>query len=233
MPHLPHHLHVWIVERLRYQPASLFHTPHLTRHLRDIRLHVNRKVIGFILAVFLAFMGFTAFYAILPAFMVLDARIDSSLVFLVFMAQSLSSLIMHIPAGKLIDKHGYRAPIIGATAGRSVLFAIGFQLVPLVVGLGFASFIAFFGLNFISGILWSLFSISSVAAISGLVPKEGRSSALGVYTSMQGLGTIIGSFVMGLMAAVFGYMFAFAAIGVVIISGGILGLATLSPIRKV
>jgi MFS family permease len=228
MPHFAHHQHVWIIERLRFVPASLFHTPHVFQHMRDIKIHVNKRVIGFTLAVFLAFLGFTAFYAILPAFMVLDAKIDSSFVFLVFMAQSLASLIVHIPVGKWIDRHGYRIPIAGSTFGRAVLFAVGFPFAPLLVGFGFSAFLAFFGLNFISGILWSLFSIASVAAMSALVPREGRSSALGVYTSMQGLGTLIGSLVMGFIASGFGYAVAFAAIGVVIVSGGILGLSTLS-----
>ena len=233
MPHLPHHLHIWIVERLRPHPTSLFHTPHLFKHLQGIRLHVTRRVIGFTLAVFLAFMGFTSFYAILPAFMVIEAKVDASLVFLVFMVQSLASLIVYIPVGLWIDRHGYRTPLAGSTFGRAALFAIGFPIAPLLVGVGFASFLAFLGLNFVSGILWSLFSISTVAGMSSLVPKEGKSSALGVYTSMQGLGTIIGALVMGFIAAGFGYTIAFGAIAIVIVSGGVIGIAALSPIRKV
>jgi MFS family permease len=233
MPHFSHHLHVWIIERLRYVPASLFHSPHIVKHIRDMRVHVNKRIIAFLSAIFLAFMGFTAFYAILPAFMVIDAKVDASLVFLVFMVQSLASLIVHIPAGLWIDKHGYRAPLAGSTFGRAVLFAIGFPIAPLLVGVGFASFLAFLGLNFVSGILWSLFSISTVAGMSALVPKEGKSSALGVYTSMQGIGTITGSLIMGFIASGLGYTVAFGAIAVVIVSGGIIGIATLSPIRKV
>lgn len=233
MPHFSHHLHVWIIERLRYVPASLFHSPHIVRHIRDMRVHVNKRIIAFLSAIFLAFMGFTAFYAILPAFMVIDAKVDASLVFLVFMVQSLASLIVHIPAGLWIDKHGYRIPLAGSTFGRAVLFAIGFPIAPLLVGVGFASFLAFLGLNFVSGILWSLFSISTVAGMSALVPKEGKSSALGVYTSMQGIGTITGSLIMGFIAAGLGYTIAFGAIAVVIVFGGIIGIATLSPIRKV
>ena len=234
MPHLPHHLHVWIVERIRALPTSLFHAPQILRHWHEIRIrHASTsRMVWFMIAVFLAFMGFTSFYAILPSFMVISLHLDPSHVFPVFMVQSLASLIVHIPLGKWIDRHGYRLPLAVSTAGRSVLFSMGFAGVPLLLGSGFFIFLAFMGLNFLSGILWSMFSISTVAGLSSLVPGKDKSSALGVYTSMQGLGTIMGTMVMGIIATWFGYTITFALISAAILSGGVIGVGILSSIRK-
>jgi MFS family permease len=90
--------------------------------------------------------------------------------------------------GKLIDKYGKK---IGLN-GRRVMF-----LIPLVL-LFARNWIELSIANFIGGIGYGLYFVTTTAYIIDSAPEESKGSYVGVYQLIMGLATFIGSFFMGI-----------------------------------
>jgi MFS family permease len=77
-------------------------------------------------------------------------------------------------------------------------------------------FVIFLALHAMAGICWAGLSVAGSALVSQMSFKNYRSQSLGMYHSVQGVGTIAGSIIGGLVGAAFGYMAVFLCASVFI-----------------
>jgi MFS family permease len=121
-----------------------------------------------------------------------------------------------IAAKKGVEKSMFISAIIMITVA-SLLMAISSSLWPLV----FTVFIFFIGFNFLEA--------SLPAHVSRLAPAGQKGTAMGVYSSSQFLGAFLGGVSGGYIVGEFGFIYLFAANGVIALSWLVMALGMKLP----
>jgi MFS family permease len=125
------------------------------------------------------------------------------------------------PIGRLSDKIGQRKIIVGGF----ILFAISYGLFGLATGM-----VAIAGVFVLYGVFSSSTEGISKALITNLSGKEDTATALGLYTSMASVCTLLASTVSGLIWATWSLkvMFLVSAAGALIVAGYLIVYFSLS-----
>lgn len=190
----------WSVRRLH--PRRLIHA-------------FPRTLLVYLLAIFVAFTGFAAFFGPLPAFLTTDALLTTGEIFSVFLASSAAAAVYYTRAGNLSSRRGPYLPQYVALGTRAIFFGLVGVAAFLPVGryvLFLASFTAI-------GLAWAVIAVTAASIVTRLAPTNLRGDALGAYTAVSGLATGIGSILGGAIAARFGYLVTFLVASGFVVTG--------------
>jgi MFS family permease len=218
--HLPD-LTLWFAEKGRYMPQRVLHYFDPRRLLGAGKLPRGLRV--YLASAFLLFAGFTAFYAILPVFLVRGAHLPLTQVFLVYLTGHLVSALSYPAVGRWVAARGApRAQVLASTA-RVVLFP-SFFLLSLFPLAPTSAFPAVLVLHTLVGLCWAAINVSGSMIVSGLANPEARAEAMGAYNAVQGFGSVLGPVAAGMLAGALGLGTGFLA-AAAFVAGGVVILA--------
>ena len=106
------------------------------------------------------------------------------------------TVILLVPAGKLVDRLGIKGPLIAGF----LLAAVGMALLPMQKGVSHALFVGAF-----IGIAYAFIFPSWNALMARVISPEKRGTMWAVFMCIEGLGTATGSYVGGKIWVQFGY----------------------------
>ncbi|WP_435070035.1 MFS transporter [Haloplanus sp. C73] len=184
----------------------------------DVRgLHPRRFVRRFtpslalyFLAVTLAFAGFGAFFAPLPAYLA-SAGFGSDTVFGLYFALNAGAAIFFGVSATLVARYEVALVHLGSLVVRGVA-------IPLVVVAGGALMVVA-PIFVVIGFTWAVIAVSAATLVTRLSPPIVRGEALGVYSALAALAGGVGSIAGGWLASL-GYDYAFAFAGGLVFAGG-------------
>lgn len=196
-----------VFEKVRYFPHRLLHVLRISTKNLNIR-NFPSNLRKYYIMTFLAFTGFLTFYVGLPIYLRNYVGISNSEVFVVFLASSAVSAITYSIAGKWVARYGGKKMQAAAFAGRIVLFPSFFAVTFLPLTKEWL-IIALCILHGLIGFCWANLSVAGNALVSNMSYSEFRTESLGIYNAIQGLGSITGSFIGGIVAEYFGFFATF------------------------
>lgn len=204
---------LWVKETHKRDPDKAhgwqgFHRPKI-----DLLMFRTRAFLALAIGTVAASMvgqGTGAFRTLFPPQTKAVAGLDEAQIgFLLAIAVGLS-IAAALPAGYVIDRYGRKMPLLGGllmTALAAYIMAVmgSFQLAALAV--------IIFGLSeaFGTGTL-------QVYAMD-LAPEDKRGAFLGVWGLFMNIGQIVGPLVVGILADVYGFAFAFYFVAVLLVIG--------------
>jgi MFS family permease len=200
--------------------------------LRDLRLErgygARRRgqfpppLVRYLAAATLFFVGFSAFFGPLPAYLT-DAGYATDAVFGLFVVNSAASAVSYGRVGAFVSRSDPVRMQTGALLARVAAFPLvaflGTTLSPpvglLAVGLVFAAI----------GVSWAVIAVTATGLVTSLAPESVRGEALGAYTALGSLGGGIGSVLGGAVASAVGYLVAFAVAAVCVLGAVVVAAA--------
>lgn len=178
-------------------------------HPRRFARRFSPELAVFFVAVVLAFTGFGAFFAPLPAYLA-GVGMGSDGVFGLYLALNVAAAGCFGATAVLSARYGAMTVHAVGLAVRSVAFpavvAVGGALAPAL--LVFAAI----------GIAWAVIAVTAGMLVTRLSPAIVRGEALGVYSALSSVASGVGGIVGGWIAAT-GYRTAFAAAGGFVLAG--------------
>lgn len=155
----------------------------------------------FFFAVNLVFVPF-------PIFLTDVLGATNSQVMLISLGKAAIESFFYMPVGRFVQKRRGIHLQAWATGVRVVIFAI-FTLVALMQPSP-VCLIVIGVTHLLTGVTWAAINVSSTTVVAALAPKGQEGMAMGVYNSLLGVATIIGSICGGQLAQSFGYSACFA-----------------------
>jgi MFS family permease len=192
-----------MIEKARYLPHRIMYTLEVSKNNLRLR-NFSPTLKAYYAIIFLAFTGFLSFYVALPIFLYKEVGLANADVFIVYLASSVVSALTYGWMGRTIGKKGGKKVQAMCFAGRVFIFP-AFFLVTMVEMPSSVLFASLLVLHAGAGLCWAGLSIAGNAIVGDLAPREFRTQSLGLYNSIQGIATIVGSLVGGLVAAAYGY----------------------------
>ncbi|MCX6650313.1 MAG: MFS transporter [Methanomassiliicoccales archaeon] len=206
----------YLMEKLRYLPMHLLDIVEISsKNLSSKNFPSNLK--RYYMVVFLAFTGFLCFYVALPVFLSQYVGISSAQVFAVYLASSIVSLVFYAVAGRFVDRLGGRKVQVMAFGLRVLIFPTFFVVTTLSMDLT-TLFLLMCLLNGLAGMCWALLAVAGDTLVARMAKREYRSQSMGMYNSIRGISSIVGSLVGGLVAEFYGYLALFILSSIFIIS---------------
>jgi len=197
------HASLHMIEKARYLPHRVMYTLKVSKD--NLRLENFSKTLKvYYLIVFLAFTGFLSFYVGLPIFLYDEVGLSNASVFIVYLASSIASALTYGFMGRTIGKRGGKK-VQAVCFGARILIFPSFFLVTMLEMPSSILFVSLLALHAGAGLCWAGLSVAGNKIVSDLSVKEHRTQSLGLYNSVQGIGTIVGSLLGGFVAAAFGY----------------------------
>ncbi len=201
-------LRTWTFERSRHIPTKLVYVLK-PRVMRKARTHLpgwGRGLDLYLVATFILFVGVMVFYVPFPVMLSEELLLNSSQIFLVYLASAIAAAMMYAWAGREVDQLGNRKAQIMAWGARAVVFsafvlalyAVHHELTDAAFGLSLA-------LNGLAGALFAIVSVAGITTALDLSPRRGKGEAVGAYNSVIGLGMIVGGLLGGVIASIAGY----------------------------
>jgi MFS family permease len=163
----------------------------------------------YFVAIGLAFAGFGAFFAPLPAYLG-GVGFGDDVVFGLYLALNVGAAAFFGIAGTLVERYEVTLVHAGSLAVRGVAL-------PVVVLSGgvLATTLPLF---VVVGLTWAVIAVSAATLVTQLAPPIVRGEALGVYSALSAAASGVGSVVGGWLAAT-GYGRAFGITGGLIFAG--------------
>ena len=215
-------LRTWTFERSRHIPAKLVYVlkPRVMRKARTFLPGWGRDLDMYLVATFILFVGVMVFYAPFPVMLSEELLLDSSQVFLVYLASAVAAAAMYAWAGREVDRLGNRKAQLIAWSVRAAIFAaFVLALHASQQELAGASFGLSLALNGLAGAMFAVVSVAGITTALDLSPRRGKGEAVGAYNSVVGLGMIVGGLLGGAIASTYGYW------AVSLVTGAITALA--------
>jgi MFS family permease len=192
------------MEKMRYMPQRLLYIVELSsKNMSPVNFSRNLK--RYCAVVFLAFTGFLGFYVALPIYLNQYVGLSSAQVFAVYLASSFVSLIFYVYSGKLVDRFGGRRVQGIAFILRTLIFPLFFLVTMTNLNVN-TLFLLMCLLNGLSGMCWALLIVAGDSLVAGMSLRQFRSQSMGLYNSVRGIATIVGSLLGGIVAQYFGYL---------------------------
>jgi len=155
----------------------------------------------FFLAIQIAYLPF-------PIFLAEGLGATNSIIFLIIFGKALIEAFLYFPIGRFVQKHDSIRWQTLATAVRVIIFLV-FTILAFIKPTP-ASLIIIGFVHLFTGLTWAVINVASTLSVANLATKGEEGMALGVYNSMIGVATILGSLVSGYLAARLGYSVCFA-----------------------
>ncbi|HQN76489.1 MAG TPA: MFS transporter, partial [Methanomassiliicoccales archaeon] len=193
----------YLMEKLRFMPQRLHYVVEMSQknlRLRNFPSNLKR----YFAVVFLAFTGFLCFYVALPTYLTRQVGMSGAEVFAVYLASSFISALMYSRAGKLVERYGGRKIQALAFGLRALIFPSFFLVTLLPLHLS-GVFVLICALSGLAGMCWALLAVAGDSLVARMSYRSFRSQSMGMYSSVRGISTIIGSLFGGLVAQYFGY----------------------------
>jgi len=214
--HISEH-HYITIEKLKYMPMRMLHVIEFRNRKREAG-GFSRELKIYLVCIFLLFAGFTAFYAFFPIFLVDDLGMQSSSIFLVYVASQATSVAFYMRVGRWVkEKGGRKMQLIGSGARTilvpSFLAVAIFDVNPLL------ALTLVLILHSLMGLCWAMINVSGSMIVSSLAKSEGQGEAFGAYNAVQGFGAIAGPIAGGLICQFFGYTAGFFSASLFIVLG--------------
>jgi len=142
---------------------------------------------------------------------------SSAAVFLVGMLSSVASAMAFRWVGRQIKQHG-SIRIQVAMVSLRILSFIGFAVIGWAGIRGDFAVVLLVILNALSGLAWAGIAVAGNTTVAHLSPKGAEGTAVGTYTSVVSVGSILGAFVSGYLVLWLDYEMVFlcGAVGVFI-----------------
>ncbi len=193
----------YLMEKLRFMPQRLLYVVEMSQknlRLRNFPSNLKR----YFAVVFLTFTGFLCFYVALPTYLTRQVGMSGAEVFAVYLASSFISALMYSRAGKLVERYGGRKIQALAFGLRALIFPSFFLVTLLPLHLS-GVFVLICALSGLAGMCWALLAVAGDSLVARMSYRSFRSQSMGMYSSVRGISTIIGSLFGGLVAQYFGY----------------------------
>lgn len=213
-----HDHHFITVERLRYMPMRMVHVFGLRGRKDKEGKGFSRPLYAYLICIFLLFSGFTAFYAFFPIFLVDEVGMQSSEIFIVYIASQATSVAFYAKVGRWVKEKGSKRTQLIASGARSILFpsflaVTVFNIDPLL------ALVAILILHSLVGLCWAMINVSGSMIVTGLAPPEIHGEVFGAYNAVQGFGAIAGPIAGGLVCQFMGYTAGFLTASIFILLG--------------
>ncbi|MGC9530351.1 MAG: MFS transporter [Candidatus Bipolaricaulaceae bacterium] len=195
----------FLYERFRYGPAHLYY---VLKPSQVVRFMQGRTAFGpeLVLCYYgtlLAFVGFSMVFVPLPIFVRQQLGWPSELVFVLYVAHHLISVLAFGWARRAVARWGHRPAAALALLGRTGIFS------GLAVVGGAAAGWALPVLFGLAGVTWSFFQLAATSMVSRLAPEGLKGQGLGTYNAVAGLGNVLGALAGGYLADFVGFSGAF------------------------
>ncbi len=191
----------FVAELRRYGPLQLLGALNPVQLLRFFqgRTAFGPELVLCYYGEFLSFVAFSLVFAPFPVFLRRVLGWPNELVFSLYVAHHVVSVVAYRWARRAIEHFGHRPALALALVVRIGIFA-GFTAVGTGAPTGLLPL--FFGL---AGLSWSFFQLSTTALVSRLSPLAVRGQALGLYNAVAGMGNVGGAILGGYLADSFGF----------------------------
>jgi len=209
--------HFITVEKLKYMPMRMLHVLEFWNG-RSRPRGFSRALYTYLLCIFLLFAGFTSFYAFFPIFLVDEAGMQSSAIFLVYIASQATSVAFYTRVGEWVKEKGSKKMQIIGSGARTILFPSFLAVVLLRVDPIYALAMVFV-LHSLVGLCWAMINVSGSMIVSNLASNEIQGEAFGAYNAVQGFGSIAGPIAGGMICQFFGYAAGFFSTSLFILLG--------------
>ncbi len=191
-------------ERGRYTPTRVLHVIKISaKNLNPRNFPGNLKT--YYVVMFLAFTGFLTFYVGLPIFLSQQLHLSLSEVFIVYVASSTVSAITYSQAGKWSSRIGCKRLQQISFGGRIILFPSMFLVTGLNLDL-VSLILVLCVMHGLIGFCWANLSVAANVLVSNMSYCDFRTESLGMYCSIQGIASVVGSLLGGFLANYFGYL---------------------------
>ena len=154
-------------------------------------------------------------YSILPLYLSKELGAAEMQVGFLFTIGAATGAVASILLGRIADKIG-RKPLVITS---QILFAIVMLLYSSI-----NYYIHAIPIHVIEGFAWAMVATAAPALVADLAGKERRGEAIGVYNTAWNLGWVIGPFLGGTLAHVYGFRMTFKLSFLMIIFGALLTL---------
>ncbi|MFX1519889.1 MAG: MFS transporter, partial [Promethearchaeota archaeon] len=201
-------------EKLSFVPTLLFQLPRFFQRnfWRRLKYELTYALPLYYITTFILFTAF--FVAFLPFPLYLKTLgISDSLVFFIYVLNSIMSTFTHALTGKLAENLGSKK--IFATALSSRIFIFSFFAIFVLLFPQWAIFFVTF-LFLMAGITWGIIAVSGSALLINIAPPERQGHAFGTYNATISLATTVGSLLGGFLAFYVGYSLTFYTAAVIV-----------------
>lgn len=180
------------VQRRLYNPSAWIHRPKLTP--------VQRKVFGYLLALFGAMLGGVATFALFPLLLLGPYGASLTETVVILLAGSLMSAALYRPVGKVADRVGFRKTLTLGLALRAAVFVL------IALSLVYLRHLWLIGaINVLAGVTWAFIMTTGPTALFKAVKVRRRGEMMGYYNVFMALGSTVGAGAGGVVAQLFGY----------------------------
>ncbi|MEQ9551841.1 MAG: MFS transporter [Coleofasciculus sp. G3-WIS-01] len=202
-------LSVAVIERgVLFYPSRMIYFILRPEWLTQIQQQIYSPLNLYYICSALLFLAIQIVYLAFPIFLAEVLGATNSLIFLIVFGKALIEAFLYFPIGQFAQKHDSIKLLTWVTAvrvGIFMIFTILALLKPTPVSLVIIGFAHLF-----TGFTWAVINVASTLSVARLATKGEEGMALGVYNSIIGVATILGSLVSGYLAASFGYSVCFA-----------------------
>ncbi len=174
---------------------------------------MNRKVAIFSISLLPLMVSSGMMYSVLPLYISDELGANRIQIGLLFTTAAITGTLTSIYIGKLADRVG-RKPLI-------LLAQILFAMVMLVYS-SIKYYLYAFPVHVLEGFAWASVGVAAPAFIADITGKDERGEAMGIYNTVWSLGWVIGPFLGGTLAEIFGFRFMLRVSFLMIISGLVL-----------
>lgn len=221
------HLGHSILEKRRAFLVRFHHLPSFS--LSAVAEHARGPIGAFSVGIFLLFTGFLVFNAPLPVFLLQDAGLSQTIIFWVYLSNSILAASLYVSAGRRSERSSPAALLVVASGVRIAAYP-AFALALLAFAPGSTALVlALLALNAVAGASWAYINVGGSVVASRLAPPEAKGQVMGLYNAAIGAGAIAGSFLGGLLAQHFPYLLVFAGASAFIALGaGVIAFSSAS-----
>lgn len=196
-----------ITERFRYLPIHLYYLLKPGKFF-SVADRFGPNLTAFLIAVGLIYTGFSTFFIPLPAYFKSVIGLSDGTIYLLFIANSLSSALFYKGASRLSKRVG---PV---KVLRSSLFLRILLLPAIILPFLFIQNVTIklivVSLFFILiGVSWALINVSNLVVTSRLSPGSIKGQVFGFYNGVSGLSAVFGSLIGGYVAKSGSYLLTF------------------------
>jgi len=196
-----------ILEKLAYIPTLLFQLPRFFQYKfwRRLKYELTNALPLYYIATFILFTAFSVAFLPFPIYLK-TLGINDSLVFFIYVLNSIMSTVTHAITGKLAETLGSKKIFASATSSRIFIFSF-FAIFVLI----FPQWAIFFVtlLFLIAGITWGIIAVSGSTLLANIAPPERQGNAFGMYNATISLATTVGSLLGGFLAFYVGFFLSF------------------------